>query len=374
MRLIVETESENPDREQSPPFNSRNTPLSEVMNKLNPDQKYFVDEFYEDYRAGLMTRRVFIKKLAFIAGSMTATVSIMGMLGCSPEEIPEATEPMPTPEVPPTELPATEPPAIEPSEPTPEPTTAPSSAGLTPVPGAQSPFSVPEGDPALETSNVMLTSQGDEISGYLARPIEAGQYPAVLLCHENRGLNDHIRDVARRFAKEGYVALALDLLSREGGTENLDPDQVPGLLGDAGPDRHEADFIAAFEYLQGLDFVDGERIGMTGYCFGGGVTWQVATALPELKAAVPFYGRSPDLEEVPNIEAAVLGVYAELDERINAGIDGLEQALNETDITYQINVYPGVNHAFHNDTSQRYVEEQATQAWLDTLAWFETYL
>jgi carboxymethylenebutenolidase len=195
-----------------------------------------------------------------------------------------------------------------------------------------------------------------------------------LVCHENRGLNEHIRDVVRRFAKEGYVALAIDLLSREGGTENLDPDQVPGLLGDAGPDRHEADFIAAFDYLQSLDFVDGERIGMTGYCFGGGVTWQVTTALPELKAAVPFYGRGPDLDKVPNIQAAVLGVYAELDERINTGNDALEQALIEADITYQINVYPGVNHAFHNDTGQRYVEEQATQAWLDTLAWFETQL
>lgn len=220
----------------------------------------------------------------------------------------------------------------------------------------------------------MLTSQGEEISGYLARPIEAGQYPAILVCHENRGLTDHIRDVARRFAKEGYVALALDLLSREGGTENLDPDQVPGLLGDAGPARHEADFIAAFDYLQNQDFVDGKRIGMTGYCFGGGVTWQVATALPKLKAAVPFYGRGPDLDRVSNIQAALLGVYAELDERINSGNEALEQALNESDITYQINVYPGVNHAFHNDTGQRYVEEQATQAWQDTLAWFETYL
>ena len=334
------------------------------MKDLNPDQKYFVDEFYEDYRAGLLTRRDFIKKLAFIAGSMTATIGIMSMLGCSPEEIPDATEPMPTPELS----------GAEPSGSTPERATAPSSAGLIPVPGAKSPFSVPEGDPALETGHVMLTSQGEEINGYLVRPGEAGQYPAILVCHENRGLNDHIRDVARRFAKEGYVALAVDLLSREGGTENLDPDQVPGLLGDAGPARHEADFIAAFDYLQSLDFVDGERIGMTGYCFGGGVTWQVTTALPQLKAAVPFYGRGPDLDKVPNIQAAVLGVYAELDERINAGNDALEQALIEADITYQINVYPGVNHAFHNDTGQRYVEEQATQAWLDTLAWFETHL
>jgi len=217
------------------------------MKGLNPDQEYFVEEFYEDYRAGLLTRRAFIKKLAFVAGSIPATIGIMSMLGCSAEEMPEATEPMPTPE--PAE-----------SQPSPAPAEgeiSPSPAELIPVPGAKSPFSVPEGDSALETEQVMLTSQGEEISGYLARPKEPGQYPAVLVCHENRGLTDHIRDVTRRFAKEGYVALAVDLLSREGGSENIDPDQVPGLLGEARSGRHEADFIAAFDYLQGLDFVDG---------------------------------------------------------------------------------------------------------------------
>jgi carboxymethylenebutenolidase len=149
---------------------------------------------------------------------------------------------------------------------------------------------------------------------------------------------------------------------------------VPGLLGQAGPERHVADFIAGFEYLQGLDFVDGERIGMNGYCFGGGITWDVATQLPGLKAAVPFYGRAPDLEQVPNIQAALLGVYGGLDERINAGKEALEQALIDGSITHQMNVYPDANHAFHNDTGGRYVEEQATQAWQDMLAWFEKYL
>jgi len=334
------------------------------MNKLNPDQQYFVDEFYEDYREGLLTRREFIKKLAYIAGSMTATISIMSMLGCSPEEIPAATEPMPTPEL-------TN--AAEGGD-QPDQAAAPAPAELVPVPGAQSPFSVPEGDPGLKTGPVSFNSQGDDISAYLASPVEAGRYAAILVCHENRGLNDHIKDVARRFAKEGYMALAVDLLSREGGAENLDPNQVPGLLGDAGPERHELDFIAAFDYLVGLDPVDGQRIGMTGYCFGGGVTWQVATAEPRLKAAVPFYGRAPELDKVPGIRAAVLGVYAELDQRINAGNEALEKALIEAAVTYQFNVYPGVNHAFHNDTGQRYVEAQATQAWLDTLAWFKTYL
>ena len=224
------------------------------------------------------------------------------------------------------------------------------------------------------SSEVTFTSQGDEITAYLARPAADGTYPGMLVCHENRGLVPHIKDVARRFAKAGYVALAIDLLSREGGTPAVDPDQVPALLSGTPPERHVADFAAGLQYLQNLDYVDGDRIGMTGYCFGGGITWRCATALPELKAAVPFYGPAPDLEQVPNIKAAVFGVYAELDNRVNASKDALEQALKEAGITYQMKVYPGVNHAFHNDTGQRYVEAQATQAWLDTLAWFEQHL
>jgi carboxymethylenebutenolidase len=333
------------------------------MKKLNADQQYFVEEFYEDYREGLLTRRQFIKRLAFITGSMAATIATMGMVGCTAEELPEAATPMPTP-IPPT----AEPPTAEPA--TAETTTT----DLIPVPGAQSPFSVPEGDPDLVTEDVTFTSEGDEVMAYLARPAAEGIYPAILVCHENRGLNDHIRDVARRFAKEGYVALAVDLLSREGGAATLDPDQVPGLLSGAPAGRHTADFIAGFNYLEGQDFVDNGRIGMTGYCFGGGITWDVAVALPELKAAVPFYGRGPDLAQVGQIGAAVLGVYAEQDSRINAGIESLEQALTDAGVTHQINIYPGVDHAFHNDTDGRYIEEQATQAWQDTLAWFSQYV
>ncbi|MFW6097838.1 MAG: dienelactone hydrolase family protein, partial [Chloroflexota bacterium] len=252
--------------------------------------------------------------------------------------------------------------------------TATQEAGLTPVPGAQSPFTVPVGHSSVIAEDVTLTSQGDEITAYLVQPADDGTFPGVLVCHENRGLTAHIRDVARRFAQAGYVALAIDLLSREGGTENLDRDQIPGLLSNAGSQRHVADFSAGFDYLQSLESVDGERIGMTGYCFGGGITWDVATTLPDLKAAVPFYGRGPDWDHVANIQAAVLGVYAENDARINAGIDALREALDEAGITYEFKIYPGVDHAFHNDTSSRYVEEQATQAWQDTLDWFETYL
>lgn len=354
------------------------------MKDLNTFQKYFVEEFYDDYREGLISRRAFIRKVAYITGSMAATVATMSALGCAPSELPDPTEPVPPAEeaaAEPTSPPdptATTPPdptaTTAPAEPTATTAAEASGAELEPVPGAQSPLSVPEGDPDVQASEVTIDSQGDQIMGYLVRPAAEGTYAAIMVCHENRGLTPHIRDVARRFAKEGYVALALDLLSREGGTATLNQDEIPGLLSNADPARHVGDFQAAFGYLQGLDYVDGNRIGMTGFCFGGGITWRVATAIPELGAAVPFYGPAPDLAEVPNIQAAVLGMYAEQDERINGGKADLEQALADAGVTHQMNLYPGVNHAFHNDTGERYNEEQATQAWEDMLAWFEQHL
>lgn len=322
--------------------------------QLGKFEKYLVEEFYDDYRDGSISRRTFIRRVAFITGSMAAASTAMLAVGCQPIELPATTEPMPEPETP-TAQPLAE-------------------AEDGSVPGAQSPLSVPEGDPDLETGDVTITSVDVEITGYQARPIAEGVYPAVLICHENRGLTPHIRDVARRFAKEGYVALALDLLSREGGTATLDRDAVPGLLTDAGAERHVADFTAAFEYLQDQEFVEGERIAMNGYCFGGGITWQCTTQIPGLKAAAPFYGPAPELDQVRNIQAAVLGVYAELDERINGGIEALEAALTEAGVVHELKIYPGVDHAFNNDTGERYVEEVALEAWNDMLAWFAEYV
>jgi carboxymethylenebutenolidase len=223
-------------------------------------------------------------------------------------------------------------------------------------------------------ATVRFPSGGTDISGYLARPETGGAGPAVLVCHENRGLTPHIEDVARRFAKAGYAALALDLLSREGGTASLDRDAVPGALTQAGAQRHVADFSAGFDYLQSQDFVERGRIAMTGFCFGGGITWQAATELPDLKATSAFYGPAPDLARVPTIKPAVFGVYAELDQRITGAMPALRDALGATDVRHQLTVYPGVDHAFHNDTGDRYNEAQATAAWNDTLAWFGKYV
>ncbi|MHA7291225.1 dienelactone hydrolase family protein [Arthrobacter sp. MDT3-24] len=321
------------------------------MVQLGKFERYLIEEFFDDYRAGAMTHRTFTRRVAFIMGSMAAASGAMLLVGCTPEEVPRSTDPMPTP---------------SPSSSTAGTGTA--AAGA--VPGAKSPLSVPEGAAGLTTATVLFPADGTDISGYLARPESGAAGPAVLVCHENRGLTPHIQDVARRFAKAGYAALALDLLSREGGTASLDSDAVSGALTSAGAPRHVADFAAAFDYLQGQDFVDSGRIAMNGYCFGGGITWQAATELAGLKATAAFYGPAPDLNKVPAIKAAVFGVYAERDARITGAMPGLRDALDATTVTHQLTVYPGVDHAFHNDTGERYNETQATAAWNDTLAWF----
>ncbi len=324
------------------------------MVQLGKFEKYLIEEFFDDYRSGDMTHRTFTRRVAFITGSMAAASAAMLLVGCTPEEVPRSTDPMPTPSA--------------------SPSAGATGAATGAVPGAKSPLSVPEGPAGITTSTVTFPSGGTGISGYLARPDGAVSGPAVLVCHENRGLTPHIRDVARRFATAGYTALALDLLSREGGTANMDADAVPGALTGAGAARHVADFMAGFDYLSSQDFVDPARIAMNGYCFGGGITWQAATEISGLKATAAFYGPAPDLDKVPGIKPAVFGVYAELDQRITGAMPALRDALAATSVTHQLTVYPGVDHAFHNDTSERYNEAQATAAWNDTLSWFEKHV
>ncbi|MGY3320854.1 dienelactone hydrolase family protein [Arthrobacter sp. TE12232] len=327
------------------------------MIQLGKFEKYLIEEFFDDYRAGAMSQGTFTRRVAFITGSMATASAAMLLVGCTPDEVPRSKDPMPTPAT---------------SSAGPGQGTRASSAGA--VPGAKSPLSVPEGAAGLTTAMVRFTAGGTDISGYLARPDHGPAGPAVLVCHENRGLTPHIHDVARRFAKAGYAALALDLLSREGGTASMDPDAVPGALIQAGARRHVSDFAAAFDYLAAQNFVDQGRIAMNGFCFGGGITWQAATALPGLKATSAFYGPAPDLDKVAAIKAAVFGVYAELDQRITGAMPALRDALAKTEVRHELKVYPGVDHAFHNDTGERYNREQATAAWNDTLAWFGKYV
>jgi carboxymethylenebutenolidase len=229
-------------------------------------------------------------------------------------------------------------------------------------------------DPAVIASEVQFPAPDATLVGYLARPASGEPAPVILVCHENRGLTPHIQDVTRRFAKAGYVALAVDLLSRQGGSAAVGQESVPGALGNIAPDRFVEDFMSGWQYLQGQAFAGADRVGMTGFCFGGGVTWRVATQMPELLAAVPFYGPHPPVEDVPNIQAAVLAIYGELDSRINSGIPPIEQAMQQNGKIYEKVVYQNADHAFHNDTGPRHNPEAARDAWQRTLVWFEQYV
>jgi len=212
-----------------------------------------------------------------------------------------------------------------------------------------------------------------QVRAYLVRPAKAaGKVPSVVVVHENRGLNPYIEDVARRLAKEGFVALAPDGLSSVGGYPDND-DKGRELQQKVDPEKLMNDFFAAIEWLMSHDATTG-KVGITGFCYGGGVANAAAVAYPELAAAVPFYGRQPKTEDVARIQAPLLLHYGELDKGINEGWPAYEKALKAAGKTYEAYIYPGANHGFHNDSTPRYDEAAAKLAWSRTLEWFRRYL
>ena len=300
---------------------------------------YILEEFIEDFQEGEINRREALQRIAAITGSVAIASAILAACATPDEQAASPT------------------------------------AGVQSATEGTPGMTVSPDDPEVEANELEVPGDGVALMGYVAKPSGDGSFPAVLICHENRGLNEHIRDVARRFAKAGYVGLALDMLSRQGGTDAAGgASQAPGLLSNIPPQQFVDDFKAGLRFLQSQAFVAPDRFGMTGFCFGGGVTWRCATQISELKAAVPFYGPNPPLEDVPNIQAAVLGIYAEQDQRINAGISAIETAMQENNKTFEKIIYPNANHAFHNDTGSRYVEEAAKDAWQQTLSWFAEHL
>lgn len=211
------------------------------------------------------------------------------------------------------------------------------------------------------------------VRGYLVRPAQTkGKVAGIVVAHENRGLNPYIEDVARRLAKAGFVALAPDGLSSVGGYPGND-DKGRELQQTVNPEKLMNDFFAAVEWLMGHELTTG-KVGITGFCYGGGVANAAAVAYPELGAAVPFYGKQPRVEDVPRIKAPLLIHYAERDERINEGWPAYESALKAAGKTYEAYIYPGTNHGFHNDSTPRYDKAAATLAWERTLGWFRRYL
>lgn len=229
-------------------------------------------------------------------------------------------------------------------------------------------------DARLTVSDIEFPGPDGAVKGYLAVPADAsGALPAILVIHENRGLNPHIRDVTRRFALEGFVAFGVDLLSRQGGTPPSDDDAAQ-LFQTIDREGILADAVAAVAFLKDHELTNG-MVGAVGFCFGGGMVGSLAVASPDLDAGVVYYGGQPPAEDVDQIEARLMLHYAGLDERINAGIPEFQAALDAAGVDYQLFMYEGAQHAFNNDTSEaRYDKAAADLAWQRTIDFFRETL
>lgn len=304
-------------------------------------ERYIVDEWAEDFRDGRLNRREFLRRVALMAGGTAVALPVLRELGVmtTQEEVAAA-----------------------------------SASG--PVVSAQSGgVTVSPDDPALEAGGVTFPLGTVTVQAYQARPKSTDPVPGVIVIHENRGLLEHFKDVCRRLAKLGYAALAVDLASPNGGTAKYsDLAEVTAILGRTPPEQLVAMLNAGVTWLQGRPAVRRDRIGAVGFCFGGGMTWRLATRNSALRAAVPFYGPNPPLDDVPQIKAAILAIYGELDTRITAGIPAIREAMKKTGVPFEVVIYPGADHAFFNDTGQRYHAPSALDAWHRTVAWFDRYL
>ena len=233
---------------------------------------------------------------------------------------------------------------------------------------------VPKDDKRIRTEYATVPSpQGNgSIKGYLARPAAGGKLPAILVIHENRGLNPYVEDVARRLATANFIAFAPDALTSLGGYPG-DDEKGGAMFGKLDRAKMTEDFVAAANWLKARPEGTG-RIGVTGFCFGGGVSNTLATRLPDLAAAAPYYGAAPPVEDVPKIKAAVLVHHGQLDTRLVEAWPAYEAALKANKVRYEGYVYPKANHGFHNDTTPRYDEAAAKLSWQRTLDWFNKYV
>ncbi|OGQ77815.1 MAG: hypothetical protein A3F90_19310 [Deltaproteobacteria bacterium RIFCSPLOWO2_12_FULL_60_19] len=285
-----------------------------------------IKKLVEEYRGGNISRREFIQKAVILTGSLAAATTLIDSL-------------------------------------------------LSPSAHAAQ---VDPNDPGLASTNVQFPGPAGTVYGYQTRPKASGKYPAVIVVHENRGINDHARDVARRFAKEGFVALAPDYLSRGGGTEKVNP-KGGGLsnMRELAPASATAeDTAAAVAYLKTLSDVRGDRIGIVGFCWGGEQVFNAATRVRGLRAVVVYYGRTPNPADlVEKIEAPVLAHYGSEDKGITGGVPATEAAMKKYNKPYTYAIYPGAQHAFNNDTDpSRYHAEAAKEAWGKTVEFFKKNL
>ena len=283
------------------------------------DQK--IINLYDEYTHKPLSREIFLKRLAMITGSMAMALTLVPMLENNKAKA----------------------------------------------------ATIAEDDDDLDTETIAYEVNDITMFAYTAKPKKRMNMGAVMVIHENRGLNDHIKDVTRRVAKAGYMAMAPDALSESGGTP-ANEDEARNLFTKLDPKKNLANFVKSAEILR-LRKETNRKVGCVGFCWGGGIANQLAVNVPNLSAAVAFYGAQPNAADVPKIKAAVQLHYAGLDERIDAGIPAYEEALKKANIKYELFMYPGVNHAFHNDTSEaRYNADAALHAWKRTLDFFEANL
>lgn len=281
-----------------------------------------ITTLYDEYKQGRTNRREFVRKLAMVAGSSAAAAAMLPIL----EE---------------------------------------NSIGA---------FLPEQLDPDLMSEFIKYQGETGEMRGFLAWPKAGKKFPAVVIIHENRGLQPHIQDVTRRMAKEGFLALAPDGLSPLGGTPENDQEKAATMIGQLDREKTIKNFVAAVKYLKTQPLSTG-KVGCTGFCWGGAMTNQVAVNSPDLDGAVPYYGMQCTAEQVASIKAPLMAHYAGDDTRINQGIPAFEEALKNNNKVYQIFIYDGAQHGFNNDSNPgRYNEEAAKLAWSRTIAFFKENL
>jgi carboxymethylenebutenolidase len=331
-------------------------------------KNYIVEEVALDCADGLLTRREALRRLGLMGLTGAAAAALLAACGDDDEEAATTSGAATTQPV--SAAPITSPPPAAATTTQAVPLSSPGGASTSPTPTTAAP-AVPAAPPTGE--EIRFNGPNGELIGVVAEA--ASPSGAVLVIHENRGLTEHIRSIPPRLAADGYTALAIDLLSEEGGTAGMPSEgDATAALGNAPTDRMIADLRAGLDELARR--APGAKLAVIGFCFGGGMTWQlVAAGEPRLEAAVPFYGPFPsgsDLSGSPN--AAVLGIYAGEDSRVNGSMDAAEQALTAAGLTHELRVFEGVDHAFFNDTGQRYDADAAAEAYQEMLDWFGQHL
>ena len=322
--------------------------MPNTLETLNLHQHYLIEEFADEYHEQHMSRRDMMRRVLLITGSVPMTAFMLTTLGCGTAEADKKR--------------ATAAPTAA--------TTLPATATRAATPAVAATPGTSPTDPSLEVADVKFPGPASDILAYFAKPKAVGTYPGILIIHENRGLLDHTKDIARRYAREGFAALAIDLASRAGGT-GADTAATTGFLGRANPDDLAADLLAGVKYLKAHPATQGKALGVNGFCFGGGYCFEVAAASPDVKASVPLYGSATrPLEALAKTQAAVLAIYGGTDTRITGQAPEVEKRLLASGKPHQIKIYDGAAHAFFNDTGASYHPEAAADAWKLTLAWF----